>query len=164
MRPISFYVLLSIVLGSTIPGWVNADDEKVVVKSLSMWRMCELLDDNTHNKMKLQLTDLQVKKVIEFTSSKMFHDLLSEQERLARLRSERSRSDGNNDIYWAIEAEAIEEVKSFLSEKQIRELKNFSLEMRCDGGIMAFFDREICDACGIVIDDKFREFLQQRDK
>ncbi|MFO0181146.1 MAG: hypothetical protein ACK517_05090, partial [bacterium] len=93
------------------------------VKSLSMWRMCELLDDNTHNKMKLQLTDLQVKKVIEFTSSKRFHDLLSEQERLARLRSERSRSDGNNDIYWAIEAEAIEEVKSFLSEKQIRELK-----------------------------------------
>jgi hypothetical protein len=126
--------------------------------------MCELLDDNTHYKMKLQLTDLQVKKVIEFTSSKRLHDLLSEQERLARLRSEGSRSDGNNDIYWAIEAEAIEEVKSFLSEKQIRELKNFSLEMRCDGGIMAFFDREICDACGIVIDDKFREFLQQKLK
>ena len=141
---------------------VNAEGDEVVVRSLSMWRMCEDLENNSNFRKKLQLTGLQVKKVIALMSSKRFHDRLKEQDRLALLRSEGSRADGNHEIYWTIEEEVVQEVKSFLSEKQIRDLKSYSLETRCSGGLMAFYDREICDACGIAIDDEFRKFLQQK--
>ena len=42
---------------------VEADGKDFVVKSQSLWRLCEELDDNLHLQQKLQLTDVQVKKV-----------------------------------------------------------------------------------------------------
>ena len=158
MRLLTFCIFLC----CQIPRMVNAEGDDVVVRSLSMWRMCEDLENNSNFRKKLQLTGLQVKKVIALMSSKRFHDRLKEQDRLALLRSEGSRADGNHEIYWTIEEEVVQEVKSFLSEKQIRDLKSYSLETRCSGGLMAFYDREICDACGIAIGDEFRKFLQQK--
>ncbi len=146
-----------------MPKFVEADDNDVVVKSLSLWKMCEELGENPHLQQKLHLTDMQVKKVGELIPSNKFQDLLLEQIR-AIPKSERAWSDGNQDPYWAIDAELRQEVESFLSEKQILDLKRFSLAMRCPMGISPFADFEILDACGIDKEDAHKALVEKGEQ
>ena len=155
---------LCLFICSQMTNVVEADGKDFVVKSQSLWRLCEELDDNLHLQQKLQLTDVQVKKVDELFCGKKFQDLLVEKERLAKLKSEGGRSDGNHEIYWAIESEVTREVESFLSEKQIFDLKRFSLAMRCPSGLSPFYDREILASAGIVIDDQLQKYLDQKQE
>ncbi len=145
-------------------GVLKAEDTDVVVKNLSLWQMCDELVDNSALQQKLQITDIQLQKLRELMSGKDIQDLLLEQARLANRRSEAGTAIANNIPFAVIDLELRQAVGNFLSEKQVLDLKRFSLAMRYPTGLSPFGDQAILDSCGIVADREFDDLLIQKHK
>ena len=143
-------------------GVLKGEDKDVVVKNLSLWQMCDELVGNSALQQKLQLTNNQLEKLRELMSGKSFQDMLLVQARLANLRPEARAAIVDNIPFAVIDLELRRAVENFLSEKQILDLKRFSLAMRYPTGLSPFGDQAILDSCEIVADREFNVLLIQK--